>query len=190
MSDPFVGEIRLLPYAFAPYNWAWCNGGNVSIASNPALNAVIGSTWGGDNRTYFQLPNLLNQVAVGVGSAPGDASHTFTLGETNLGSASIPLSYMTIPPHNHSVTAKAVTANFTTTMTQAPVPGASWIGRPITPPSSYYKAYNAGTQDSMLNTATLGPSSTVSQPTPHENRQPYAYVPMCIALAGVFPVSS
>lgn len=190
MSDPFIGEIRLFPYSFAPAGWAWCNGQKVGISNNPALNAVIGATWGGDQKTYFLLPKLDSQIVVGTGSAPNDSSHTFTLGMTNQGAAGVTLNSTALPSHSHLVNAKTVTANYPTTMTQAPVAGSSWIGRPITPPTTYYKAYNNATQDSVLNPAVLGPSSATTTVTAHENRQPFAYVPMCIALTGIFPVRS
>ncbi len=74
--DPFLGEIRLFPYTFAPRGWAFCNGQILSVSQNTALFALIGTFYGGDGRTTFALPDLRGRVAVSSGQGPGLATTT------------------------------------------------------------------------------------------------------------------
>jgi len=173
--EPFVGEIRLLPFSFAPKNWALCNGQLLAIQSNTALFSIIGTTYGGNGTTTFQLPNLQGQTVAGVGAGPGLSDWSW--GETR-GENSVALVATEMPAHSHSVT------------------GYNNPGTAATPAANAYLARDTrggGVVNYMLTpgaaNAAMGPQAL--QPTgggqPHENRQPFIALNYCIALYGVFP---
>ncbi|MCB4808269.1 tail fiber protein [Tamlana sp. 62-3] len=101
-QDGFIGEIRLFAGNFAPRNWAFCNGQLLAISSNSALFSILGTTYGGDGRTTFGLPDLRGRVPVGVGSGPGLTSR---LQGAKFGSETTTLSVGNLPVHNHAVNA-------------------------------------------------------------------------------------
>ncbi len=172
MADPFVAEIRMFGFNFAPRGWATCDGQILPLSQNTALFSLLGTTYGGDGRTSFALPNLQSAFAIGPGQGPG-LSPRF-LGESG-GVASVTLLTAEIPPHTHGLLSTA-----------SPTSG-SPTGTSLAPTANGSSAYRIpGAMATMAPDALL--SSGGSQP--HENRQPYQSLLFCIALQGVFPPRS
>ncbi|EWT02090.1 tail collar protein [Intrasporangium oryzae NRRL B-24470] len=165
MSEPFLGEIKLIAFGYAPKGWAVCNGQLLPINQNQALFSLLGTTYGGDGRVTFALPNLLGRVPLHIGQeisqgqSAGEASHTLTVGE--------------LPTHAHPVL--ATDASATTGVPDPLSMLATSVGSPAYAPAQNLVAMDAGA---------LAPAGG-SQP--HENRQPYLVLLMCIALQGIFP---
>jgi microcystin-dependent protein len=168
MADPFLGQIALLSFNFAPKGWAFCNGQLLSIAQNQALFSLLGTTYGGNGITTFALPNLQGRAAISSGQGPGLSP--YTLGQVG-GQAGHTLTTAEIPSHTHG----AATASDTTQMS----PQAHYWAPNITQAATY-SAAPAGT----MAAAAVGLSGG-SQP--HENMQPSLALNFCIALVGVFP---
>ena len=165
MSEPFLGEIRLMSFVFPPKGWALCNGQILAINQNQALFSLLGTTYGGDGRVNFALPNLQGRVPVGVGS-----SHT--LGERG-GETAHTLSISELPTHPHTLSASSSAAT-----TDGPNPNvvlSTSVGAPAYAPGQNLVPMDPG---GLANT---GGSQ------PHENEQPYLTVSFCIALSGIFP---
>src|ERR1700750_2235507 len=102
MADPFVAEIRIFPFNFAPKGWAWCNGQILPISQNTALFSLLGTTYGGDGKSTFALPNLEGSAPMHPGQGPGLSLHD--LGE-NGGSETVSLLVSEIPVHSHTLMA-------------------------------------------------------------------------------------
>src|SRR5688500_1576211 len=100
MAEPFIAEIRIFPYSFAPKDWAFCNGQVMPIAQNTALFSLLGTTFGGNGTTTFGLPNLQASCAVGAGAAPG--ASTYALGASG-GATSVTLNATQGAPHAHTM---------------------------------------------------------------------------------------
>jgi microcystin-dependent protein len=177
MADPFIGEIRPWALTFAPYQWAFCNGQLIAISQNSALFAILGTTYGGDGKTTFGLPNLQGRAAMHYGAGPGLTPRD--LGEV-LGSPNVTLDLTGIPNHTHNLTAQNVDAN-------SAVPTSNYLA----------KSNEEGARGRQpLNTYVPPSGMTPMSPTavqitgggqPHENMQPYLAINMCIALYGIFP---
>jgi microcystin-dependent protein len=170
MSTPYVGEIRIVGFNFAPTDWAFCDGSLIDISQNPTLFDLIGTTYGGDGQTTYALPNLQSRIPIHQGS---DLGSTFVLGQIG-GEESVTLTTSQIPAHTHVPQANSGggTAN-------SP-PGnvwANWTG-------SQYSDQRPG---SLMNAGVMG-STGGSQP--HENRPPFLAVYFIISLYGVFPSQS
>ena len=179
MSEPFVGEIQIFGFNFAPRGWASCSGAILRIHHNTPLVALLGTTYGGNGQTTFQLPNLIGRAVCNQGQGPGLTPRT--LGET-FGSNSITLTWQEMPNHAHTLQffnqsdpAKRLSAPQTNAALNLPSQAASKFFAPVT-------------AQSPLNTQL---SPTAIQPNgsnlPHENRQPFLGLNFCIALEGVFP---
>lgn len=169
MSEPFIGEIRQFPYGFAPRSWAWCEGQLLPIVNYTALFSILGTTYGGDGRTTFGLPNLQGRVPMGWGSGPGLTPRR--LGEST-GVTEVTLTETQIPAHSHPLTAVSDLGD-----TQTPT-GAhtATVFR-----QSFYAADSNTLAD--MNEKALGATGAQS----HENMQPYLSVHFCIALEGLYP---
>jgi len=165
MAEPFLSEIRMMSFVFAPKGWALCDGQLLLINQNQALFSLLGTTYGGDGRVNFGLPDLRGRTPIHVGG-----SHT--LGERG-GEPSVTLTIAELPTHDH--TARATSANATTA-----VPG----GGTVLATSQNYEAYRAATSLVSLNPATVG-NTGGSQA--HLNMQPFLTISFCIALQGIFP---
>jgi microcystin-dependent protein len=175
MADPFVAEIRVFPFNFAPKGWAWCDGQLMPISQNTALFSLLGTTYGGDGKSTFALPNLQGSVPMHPGQGPGLSLHD--LGETG-GSDAVTLLQSEIPLHAHS----AMAANFPGDI-QAPTPNVA-LAR-----SAGGNAYqsNVNQNNVAMNPAALAPAGG---DLPHNNLQPYLTMYFNIALQGVFPPRS
>lgn len=170
MSEPFIAEIRIMPYNFAPRGWAFCDGQLLPIAQNTALFSLIGTTYGGDGRTTTALPNLQGRAPMHPGRGPGLTARR--LGE-KVGIENVTLVEAQIPSHNHNLMANDVGNN-------TPDPGGhSLSDRPL---------YHDGTnnQVSMASEAV----GTTGGGQAHSNMQPYLVLNFCIALVGTFPSRS
>ena len=171
MSDPFLAEIRMFPFNFAPKGWAVCDGQLLPLSQNTALFSLLGTTYGGNGYSNFGLPNLMGRTPMHPGQGPGLSSHD--LGETG-GSKNVHLLESQIPAHNHGLRFSDAEAT-TTTFPQDGVFGVSpQINASVytpagTPVPAGQTSYNGGGQL-------------------HNNMQPYLTVNFCIALQGVFPM--
>ena len=172
MADPFVAEIRIFPFNFAPKGWAWCNGQLMPLSQNTALFALLGTTYGGNGKSNFALPNLEGSAPMHPGQGPGLSLHD--LGEVG-GSDFVTLLESETPAHNHFIQA----ANFPGDV-QAPQPAVA-IAR-----SGGGNAYQNNTSSNLVQMApqALAP---VGGSQPHNNMQPYLTFYFNIALQGVFP---
>ena len=169
MATPFVAEIRLFPYNFAPSGWAFCNGQIMAISQNTALFSLLGTTYGGNGQSTFALPDLRGAVATHAGQGPGLSA--YTLGQTG-GVEFVTLLESEIPAHTHSLVASQADA-----LNQSPANEllATTIG---------LKAYNDSTPDVALAPAAL---AVAGAGLPHNNMQPTLVLHYCIALQGGFP---
>ncbi|HEY5838825.1 MAG TPA: tail fiber protein, partial [Pyrinomonadaceae bacterium] len=108
MADPFVAEIRIFPFNFAPKGWAWCDGQLLPLSQNTALFSLLGTTYGGDGKSNFALPDLQGRAPMHPGQGPGLSLHD--LGETG-GSETVTLLESEIPSHNHTLRSSAEDAD-------------------------------------------------------------------------------
>ena len=162
MATPFLSEIRILSFSFPPKGWALCNGQLLPINQNQALFSLLGTTYGGDGRVNFGLPNLQGRTPMHMGSGHvlgelgGEQAHTLSIAE--------------IPTHNHTWGATNTAAN-------APGPASNVLGAA---PEYYGSATNlTGMYPTSL--------SSVGGNQAHPNMQPFLTLNFCIALQGIFP---
>lgn len=167
MSDPFVAEIRIFPFNFAPKGWAFCDGQLLPISQNTALFSLLGTTYGGDGKSTFALPDLQGSVPMQQGQGQGLSLRD--LGEMS-GVESITLLQTEMPVHSHTLN----TSNDDGNNTQ---PGARYTGRGNALYGAVANVVNMGFQ--MIAPAGGG--------LPHNNMQPYLTLNFCIALQGIFP---
>ncbi len=173
MADPFVAEIRIFPFNFAPKGWAWCNGQLMPISQNTALFSLLGTTYGGDGKSTFALPNLQGSAPMHPGQGPGLSLHD--LGEVG-GSETVTLLESEIPAHAHQLQAANAPAN-----AQFPAPNVTFAR---TVGANGYVQTPTAPQMTPLSPQALGPQGG-SQP--HNNMMPYLTFYFNIALQGVFP---
>jgi microcystin-dependent protein len=167
MSEPFLAEIRIMSFNFAPRGWALCNGQLLPLNQNQALFALLGTTYGGNGQTNFGLPNMQTRVPIHFGNGftqgqqGGENAHTLTIPE--------------IPLHNHPATVSAdAPAN---NVSGAPN---NFLGT-VKDGSTIYSAASA---NQLMNAAVI---SNTGGSQAHENRQPFLALNFCIALQGLFP---
>ncbi len=171
MADPFVAEIRIFPLNFVPKNWAWCNGQLLPIAQNTTLFSLLGTTYGGDGKSNFALPNLVGRAVIGPGQGPGLSERT--LGEP-VGQSTVTLTSAEIPSHNHTMQINNVAGNSTSPNGNGLAVAAR--GVPIFAPMS---GASGNMHASALTEAGGG--------QPHNNMQHYLTMNFAIAMQGVFP---
>lgn len=171
MSDPYIGEIRIFAGNFAPAGWAFCNGQSLPISENDALFTLIGTTYGGDGETTFNLPDLQGRLPLHQGA--NSSGSTYILGETG-GAESVTLTTQQIPSHSHALTGSST--NATTTGPTNTVPG--------TLPEATTLSYGTDAPATTLNQQSVTP---VGGSQPHENTQPFLCVSFIISLFGIFP---
>lgn len=171
MADPFVAEIRIFPFNFPPKGWAFCDGQLLPLSQNTALFSLLGTTYGGDGKSNFALPNMQGNAPMHPGQGPGLSLHD--LGETG-GSETVTLLESEIPSHSHSLMANATTATKSLPTNNSFARGAS-----MTP-------YLAPTGAPLVNMSnqTITPAGGDQ---PHNNMMPYLTLNFCIALQGVYP---
>jgi microcystin-dependent protein len=178
MADPFVAEIRIFPYNFAPKGWAWCNGQILSISQNTALFSLLGTMYGGNGQTTFALPNLQGKVPIQWGQGPGLSDRV--IGEEG-GSDSVTLLTTQIPAHTHGTVANNANAN-----SYGHVNNFWAKGVPNTNPANTTRNY-ADTGPNAMAPAALSPQGGGQA---HNNRQPTLAMYYNIALQGVYPSRS
>ena len=169
--DPFVAEIRIFPFNFAPRGWAFCDGQILPLSQNTALFSLLGTTYGGNGQSDFALPNMQGNAPMHPGQGPGLSLHD--LGETG-GSETVTLLESEIPGHNHSIGAQNVPLGGT----------ASPAGNTFNRPASGNLYDNTNAQLVPLADQALAPAGGDQ---PHNNMQPYLTLNFCIALQGVYP---
>lgn len=170
--DPFVAEIRIFPFNFAPKGWAFCNGQLLPISQNTALFSLLGTTYGGDGKSTFALPNLEGSAPMHPDQGPGLS--LYDLGQTG-GSENVTLLESEMPAHTHSVQCKGTPPP---SNAGTPHPAATF-GR-----SSGGQSYTAPANLAPMNFTTIAPAGGS---LPHNNMMPYLTLNFCIAMQGVFP---
>jgi microcystin-dependent protein len=171
MADPFVAEIRIFAFDFAPKGWAFCDGQIMPLSQNTALFSLLGTTYGGDGKSNFALPDLQGSVAMHPDQGPGLSLHD--LGETG-GSDTVTLLQSEMPAHTHQLRGNSAVGD-------DPAPGANSFARP-----SSTQVYQTTTNTNLVAMApeALPPAGGS---LPHNNMQPYLTLNFNIALQGVFP---
>ena len=173
MANPFVAEIRIFAGNFAPTGWALCNGQLMSISQNTALFSLLGTTYGGDGKTTFALPNLQGSVPVQAGQGPGLS--LYDLGE-QIGTQTVTLLDSEMPAHAHTIMADPLVTNAKQTSPLNNVPGN------LTGKTDYTSTAPAGGNNMSFAMASIAGGSL-----PHNNMMPYLALTYIIALQGVFP---
>jgi microcystin-dependent protein len=168
MADPFVAEIRIFPFNFAPKGWAWCDGQIMPLSQNTALFSLLGTTYGGNGKSNFALPDLQGRVPMHPGQGPGLSLHD--LGEMG-GSDTVTLLESEIPAHTHTLRVSPDDADL-----NGPAPDR------VLARSSGAFAYSAA-----QNLVSMPAMALAGGDAPHNNMQPYLTFYFCIALQGVFP---
>ena len=172
MSEPFLGEIRMFGFNFAPQGWALCDGQLLPISQNAALFDLLGTTYGGDGTTTFALPNLQSRVPIHQGQGAGLSS--YVAGQAG-GTETVTLAAAQMPEHTHSVKASSSAA-------ASDKPEGSALAK------SHSHIYTAEPDTStVMNANMLGDAGGSAS---HDNIQPYLAVNFCIALAGIFPAQN
>jgi microcystin-dependent protein len=162
MSTPYLGQITAFAFGVVPKGWAACNGQLMPINNqNQPLFSLLGTTYGGDGKTTFGLPNLQGCSPIGFGGG-------YTLGNTG-GEASHPLTLSELPKHGHSVVASSSTTSL------------------LDPISGNFPAAPAGDLYGTSPSTTLGSGSSPAGSAGHPNQQPYLPLSFCIATTGIFP---
>ena len=168
MSDPFVAEIRIVGFNFAPRGWAQCNGQLLPISQNTALFSLLGTFYGGDGKSTFGLPNLQGSAPIHQGQGSG-LSERF-IGEQG-GVPAVTLLQSEMPSHNHQAMGRSIQGN------NISPAGNNWAGSTIARP---YQADPNSVMNAQSTTITGG-----SQP--HNNMPPYLVLNFIIAMQGIFP---
>ena len=168
MATPFLSEIKIMSFNFAPKGWALCNGQLLPINQNQALFSILGTNYGGDGRVNFSLPNLQGRVPIHAGNghtlaeAAGETSHTLVTSE--------------LATHAHSALASSLDGD-------QPAPTGNLLAGTAT-------AQLYSSSASNLTPLVAGTITTVGGSQPHENTQPYLVLSFCIALQGIFPAQT
>lgn len=173
MADPFVAEIRIFPFNFAPRGWAWCDGQLLPLSQNTALFSLLGTTYGGNGKSNFALPDLQGRAPMHPGQGPGLSLHD--LGETG-GSETVTLLESEIPSHSHAE------------MTHSQDPAD--LGSP-TPSRALARTNRGFGYIAPAGAPLVSMSGNAIAPAggdaPHNNMMPFLTFYFCIALQGVFP---
>lgn len=172
MSDPYLGEVRMFGGNFAPSGWAFCDGRTLAIAENDALFALIGTTYGGDGQTTFNLPDLRGRLPVNQGTGP--SGDTYIAGQ-QAGEEQVTLETANLPAHTHALLAGAEAADRANPKGHVPAR------------SNTINAYITGAPNVALSSESI---TSTGGSQPHENVQPYQCISFIIALTGVYPTQN
>jgi microcystin-dependent protein len=164
MAEPFVGEVRMMSFNFPPKGWAFCNGQKMPINQNQALFSLLGTTFGGDGRQIFALPNLQGRVPIHTG---GQGGHV--LGESG-GEQNHTLAIQEMPRHTHVFNASQGNAT-------VPIPTGNFFG-------ASNNMYSAATNLTSISPGTI---TNTGGSQAHSNSQPFLTINFSIALQGIFP---
>lgn len=175
MADPFVAEIRIFPFIFAPTGWAFCDGQLLPLSQNTALFSLLGTTYGGNGMSNFALPDLQGRAPMHPGQGPGLSLHD--LGESG-GSETVTLLESEIPSHSHSANGQGSNSNLND-------PAGAVMARPFGGGNLYRTASGAALV--QMAPEALAPTGGDQ---PHNNMMPFLTFHFCIALQGVFPPPS
>jgi microcystin-dependent protein len=170
MSQPFVGEVRVVGFNFAPVGWATCNGVLQSIAENSTLFNLIGTTYGGDGQQTFGLPDLQGRIPIHQGN---NGVSTYVIGQTG-GVENVTITLNQFPAHTHALQGSSANAGTN-------IPTGNTLGANVS-------AYSTVAPSIAMNNAVIGFSGGGSQP--HNNLQPYLVLNWIISLFGVYPSQS
>jgi microcystin-dependent protein len=169
--DPYLGELKIVPYNFAPQGWAFCNGQLLPIAQNTALFSLLGTQYGGNGVTTFALPDMRGRLIVGPGQGQGLSS--YEQGQEG-GTENVTLLASQIPSHNHPVQVSSAIG------TQTAATGKHIAKAPL----GLGNTYGTPPQNTTMPAGTIQPAGGGQ---PHNNRQPYLTLSYIIALQGVYP---
>nr|WP_262904724.1 tail fiber protein [Hymenobacter lucidus] len=158
----------MVPFNFAPRNYALCDGQIIAINQNTALFALIGIQFGGDGRTTFALPNLNGRVVVGAGQGPGLSN--YSVGQSG-GTDTVPLQINELPAHQHTMA-----------LSYSPEPGTT-----SSPQNAYLASNGSGQAQYAASGTGFTPGAVTAPGAAHNNQQPYLNMVYCICLAGIFP---
>lgn len=172
MADPFVGELRLVGFSFAPKHWATADGQLMAISQNTALFSLLGTNFGGNGSSTFGLPNLQGSIPIGAGQGPGLS--LYDVGEAG-GVPAVTLLQTEMPAHTHTVMADAQPANTS-------APAANTFAQTKASAGSPYSATSSGS--AQMNPGIV---TNFGNNLPHNNLMPYLTLNWIIALYGVFP---
>lgn len=170
MSEPFLAEVRIVGFNFAPRGWAFCDGQILPINQNQSLYSLLGTTYGGDGRTSFALPDMRGRTPIHIGRSDGGSEHRE--GQKS-GEETHTLSVNEMPQHRHTVMARNNSAGAQRTLD----------GAVLGEFSNGYRNFEAATAVELR----LGTILNVGGSQAHENMQPYIALNFCIALQGLFP---
>lgn len=176
MIDPFIGEIRIMANSYPPFGWAWCNGQSIAIVQNTALYSIIGTAFGGNGTTTFNLPDFRGAAPVGTGQ--GNGLSPVVIGEFD-GVADVTLTNTTMPIHSHTLTGRTLTGsqgNPENTMYPCVDAGGA--------ENVFYMVPGATVPDVLMAGNSLG---LAGSGTSHPNTQPYLTLGFCISLSGEYP---
>jgi microcystin-dependent protein len=177
MTNPYLGEIRIFGFNFAPIQWATCDGQLLSISQNTALFSLLGTNYGGNGTSTFGLPNF--QGNTGVHQGQGNGLSQYFVGQQS-GTTTVTLNQTNLPQHNHVINTQS--AGSSGQNLHAPT-NAAFLGD--SDPDQLFN--RTATPTLAMAPQAIGPSG---QGQPHDNMQPYEVLLFCIALAGVYPPRS
>jgi microcystin-dependent protein len=166
--DPYIGEVRLVGFNFAPVDWALCNGQQLSISENSTLYTLIGTTYGGDGVNTFNLPNLQGRTPVHQGT---NGSNTYVIGQLG-GAENVTVLANQYPAHTHTLSASSNTSGGVNN------PNGNVLGE-------LANVYSATAPNGTMGSSTLSPAAGGNQP--HNNLQPFLAMNWIIALYGIYP---
>lgn len=188
MEPYFIGEICMFGGNFAPRNWAFCDGQLLPISQNSALFSILGTTFGGDGRTTFALPDLRGRFAIGAGNGPGLTPRV--LGARG-GSETVTLTTNELPSHNHPMTGATIGGNVTIGVNEDGQNSANPTGGTFTEFSMYNSGGTNGSYAHTSTNLTVGGNTGLNGGSQsHTNLQPYSCVNYIIALFGTYPSRS